>query len=470
MNRREFLTIAGAIGLVGCGGADSGNSNGTASAPGPGAVTPAESLPIIVLGAGMAGLAAASKLVSAGKKVVVLEARARTGGRLHTSHLWKDAPMDLGATWIHGDDAANPITELARKAGARTTTTSFSRDRAYGSDGHLLSAAENERIATLRTEIRQSISKFQDASSDLPLSDAIYSGTNYQNRTASERDSIDYLINTTYEHEYSGAATDLSGLWFDSDSRFEGGERLFLDGYGVLIDYLAKGIDVRLEHVVSAVSYGDGTVTITTNKGRFVGAGAVITLPLGVLQSGQVQFEPQLPAQKLQAIAKLGMGVLNKCFLQFPAPFWDTDSDWINYIPAGAKNGQWAEWVSLSRTTGKPILLGFNAAKFGAQIESWSDQEIVSDAMRTLTIIFGKNIPNPLGWQISRWGSDPYAKGAYSYNKVGSTPSMRDDLASKVGQQLYFAGEATERKYYQTVHGAFLSGLRAADEILAAKV
>lgn len=474
MKRRDFLTFAGALTLVGCGGADEQAELPSSTIPGPAPVTPpgaaTEALPIIVIGAGIAGLAAARKLADAGKQVIVLEARARTGGRLFTSGKWKDAAVDLGATWIHGDGAANPIASLAVQAGARTATTSFDSDLAYGSDGHILSSAERDRIAALRAEIRQAISSVQDSTSDQSLSDAVYRGTNYQNRAAAEQEGIDYLINTTYEHEYSGAASDLSAFWFDSDSKVDGAERLFLDGYNVLTDHLAKGLDIRLEHVAASVSYGNDMVTVATNKGPIKGLCAVVTLPLGVLQSGQVQFDPPLPSGKQQAIAKLGMGVLNKCFLRFPSAFWDTQTDWLNYIPVNSRNGHWAEWVSLARPTGQPVLLGFNAATFGTQIESWSDAEIVADAMRTLKIMFGNHIPDPVDSQITRWAADPYARGSYSYNKLGSTPGMRDDLASRVGPSLYFAGEASDKKYFQTVHGAFLSGQRAADEILTLKI
>ncbi len=465
------MTIAGALTLVGCGGGSDGGQTDGAAAPGPAAVTPpgaaTAALPIIVIGAGIAGLAAASKLRDAGKQVIVLEARARTGGRLFTSGKWKDAAVDLGATWIHGDSAANPITALATQAGARTATTSFDSDLAYGSDGHLLSAAESDRLSALRTEIRQAIGSAQDGANDRSLSDAVYSGTQYQSRPVAEQEGINYLVNTTYEHEYGGAATDLSALWFDSDSKFDGGERLFLDGYNVLTEHLAKGLDIRLEHVVASVSYGNDMVTVTTNQGTLQCRCALITLPLGVLQAGQVRFEPPLPSNKQQAIAQLGMGVLNKCLLRFPSVFWNAQTDWINYIPVSERNGQWAEWVSLARPTGQPVLLGFNAAQFGAQIEAWSDADIVADAMRTLKTMFGNQIPDPVDHQITRWAADPYARGSYSYNKLGSTPGMRDDLASNVGRTLYFAGEATDKKYFQTVHGAFISGQRAAGEILA---
>lgn len=468
MQRRDFFTLTGSLALAACGGGDAGDAGASGSptpAPAPAPAPAVKS--VIVIGAGMAGLAAARQLRDAGRAVIVVEARDRLGGRLFTSNRWADAPLDVGATWIHGDGPGNPVSDLARRAGARLATTSFGRDQAYDSDGRRLDAKGAARMSELLSGIRKAIGDYQRSDRDSSLREVIYHGLAYGDRSADDQRRIDHLINTSYEHEYSGDAGSLSALWFDSDSRYEGSESLFLDGYKVLVDYLAKGLDVRLEHVVSAISYGAHGVTVSTNKGDITGELAVVTLPLGVLQSKQVRFDPPLPANKSDAIAGLGMGVLNKCLLRFPTAFWDTQADWINYIPSRANHGHWAEWVSLARPTGQAILLGFNAASFGLEIEAWSDRDIVADAMATLRTLFGNDIPAPTDWQISRWGSDPYARGAYSFNKLGSTPGMRDDLASKVDGVLYFAGEATDSRYFQSVHGAYLSGQRAAGEVLA---
>ena len=113
-------------------------------------------------------------------------------------------------------------------------------------------------------------------------------------------------------------------------------------------------------------------------------------------------------------------------------------------------------------------MLGFNAADRGREIEAWSDGQIVESAMKTLKTVFGANIPQPIDYQITRWASDPFAKGSYSYNAIGSTPKMRYALANPLNGQLFFAGEATNRDYFGTAHGAYLSGLRAARDVLSA--
>jgi monoamine oxidase len=204
---------------------------------------------------------------------------------------------------------------------------------------------------------------------------------------------------------------------------------------------------------------------VLTEELAFVADRVVVTLPLGVLQSNSVRFTPELPSEKRHALATLGMGVLNKCYLRFNEAFWPHDVDWLGHV--SAHHGVWTEWVSFQRVAQMPILLGFNAADRGMEIEAWSDPQIVASAMETLRIMFGADIPQPSDYQITRWATDPFARGSYSYNALGSTPAMRDALAMPVQAKLFFAGEASHRVYFGTAHGAYLSGLRAAKRILA---
>jgi monoamine oxidase len=138
----------------------------------------------------------------------------------------------------------------------------------------------------------------------------------------------------------------------------------------------------------------------------------------------------------------------------------------MEYIPA--RHGEWVEWLNVARVGQKPVLLGFNAADFGKEIESWTDTKIVDSAMQTLKTIFGAGIPDPTDFQLTRWGADPYALGSYSFNALGSAPKMRNLLAQPIDQRIFFAGEATDKSYFATVHGAYLSGLRAAKEVMSA--
>lgn len=417
---------------------------------------------ILVIGAGIAGLAAAHQLQRAGHAVEVLEARERIGGRIHTSRSWPDAPMDLGASWINGFET-NPLGELARSIGLRTVLTSYDNSIAYGRSGKVFSAAEEQHVEQLRQRIARVLTAAQEGDADQSLQAAVESGLDWESLGASDQRLVDLLLNSIYEHEYAGSTREMSAWWWDDDGAFEGGDALFPKGFGAIPEHLAKGLSIRLGQSVQRISWDNAGVRIDVDGQTLRADRVIVSVPLGVLKAGAIEFTPRLPAAKRRAIEALRMGVLNKCFLRFPRAFWPTDVDWIERVPE--RRGEWTEWVSFARPTGKPVLLGFNAADFGRQIEASSDAQIVTGAMRALRGIYGNDIPQPTGQQITRWAADPFALGSYSFNAVGADPKVREDLAASIDGRVYFAGEATSRKHFATTHGAYLSGLRAAREV-----
>jgi monoamine oxidase len=257
----------------------------------------------------------------------------------------------------------------------------------------------------------------------------------------------------------------LSAHWYDHAEEFGGDDALFARGFGVIPEHLAKGLTIKLGQVVREVRWEKSPVRVVTQDSEFEADRVLVTLPLGVLQAGKVAFTPALPRDKTNAIAKLGMGVLNKCYLRFEEPFWPKDADWLEYV--SDTPGAWTEWVSFWSAAKQPVLLGFNTADRGREIEDLSDEKIVASAMRTLRTIYGERIPEPSGIQVTRWAKDPFAMGSYSFNAIGSTPNMRKVLAAPMENTVYFAGEAVHSTYFGTAHGAYLSGLKAAKEILA---
>ncbi|MEZ4640019.1 MAG: FAD-dependent oxidoreductase [Caldilineaceae bacterium] len=451
MNRRSLLKIA-SLSLL-------GGMIQACSAPRPAA----DRRRVIVIGAGMAGLAAARSLAGQNFDVVVLEARDRIGGRTWTSDHWPDAPLDLGASWIHGVED-NPITALADEIQARTFATSYDSSILYDSEGEPIDARTEAQLERLSEEIADHIVTAQDADRDQSLRRTVERALRWDNLSAAERAQVDYVLNSEYEQEYGGSADELSTYWLDDGDEFDGDDVIFYQGYQVIVDALAEGLTIEVDRPVQRIEWTGAQVTVHSDAERYVADHVVVTLPLGVLKSGNVVFDPPLPQEKQRAISALGMGVLNKCYLRFPAVFWDDEFDWLGYL--SLEPGRWQEWVSLARPTGLPILLGFNAADYGRAIEARTDAEIVDDAMQTLRAIFGDDIPDPEDVQITRWAADPFALGSYSFNALGSSPDMRDALAAPVDNRIFFAGEATSRAYFGTVHGAYLSGVRAAQEIL----
>ena len=419
---------------------------------------------VVVVGAGISGLAAARELQRHDHEVIVLEARERTGGRIWTSRTWKDMPLDLGATWIHGVKG-NPITELADEMRIRRLVTSYEKYAIYSTQGERLTKTGENRLSLLREKVQHMLKRAGNADEDVSIREAIDPLIKEFPADSEAVRFINFIVNSYFEHEYAGSASELSAHWYDSDKEFAGDDAFFADGYDVITEFLAKDLRVELSTPVKSIDWQTPQVFVRTDRGDFEADHVVVTVPLGVLKNETIQFAPLLPERKRKAIKSLGMGVLNKCYLLFPEVFWPEDVDWLEHIPE--HHGVWTEWVSFKRTANRPVLMGFNAADRGREIEAWTDQQIVDSAMKTLRTIFGSNIPGPIDYQITRWASDPFARGSYSFNALGSTPTSREDLAEPLGGKIFFAGEATSTNYFGTVHGAYLSGLRAARDVLS---
>lgn len=455
MSRRRFLKLMGLV-LLSSGASASGGSMQRDEA--------VSNTRTLVIGAGLAGLAAARELLRHGHQVIVLEARDRLGGRIWTSSQWPDVPLDLGATWIHGTKG-NPITGLADVLKAPRLITSYDRSVIYNTSGQLLTQPEAMQLDAISQRVFAALRKAQDLDEDRSVRQAVASLEKEFRASPEATRFLNFCLSGAIEQEFSGSASRLSAQWYDSVKEFAGGDALFAQGFSVITNDLAQGIDVQFSQVVKEVHWRQPRVRVVTQSSEFDADNVVVTLPLGVLQSNAVIFTPALPDRKRNAIARLGMGVLNKCYLRFPRAFWPQDVDWLEYV--SAQHGEWTEWVSFQRVSQAPILLGFNAADRGRDIEALSNEQIVDSAMNTLTTIFGADIPQAIDYQVTRWATDSFAGGSYSYNAVGSTPEMRNALARPLNGHVFFAGEATSREFFGTAHGAYLSGLRAAKDVLS---
>jgi monoamine oxidase len=452
VTRRELLQglVAGAAALGVAGGCGASRGNGDDA--------------VLVVGAGVAGLAAARELVRVGFAVTVLEARDRLGGRVHTSDAWPGIPVDLGASWIHGT-RGNPITALADAAGAVRVPTSY--------DSAQLHIAAELRAAGVRTAaseaagdlVARAVRRAWRGDRDVSLQAALDAALRGRTVAPGFRSQLAFHLDSTYVQEWSGDADALSAWQIDEDQAFGGPDVLFPDGYGQIVDHLARGLAVRTGEPVTGIAYGAGGVVATTRRGEHHAGHAVITLPLGVLQAGGVTFSPPLPARTRAAVTALGMGSYMKTWMRFDRVFWPERFDWHGHL--APTPGIWSEWVSLAKLDGTPVLLGFNAGSRARRMESWSDERIVADAMPVLRDMFGARAPEPVAVQVTRWTRDPYARGSYSFYAVGSTPGDRRALAAPVAGRFVLAGEAVHDRYPSTVHGAFLSGVRAARTIAA---
>lgn len=429
---------------------------------------------VLVVGAGVSGLAAARTLQEAGRRVTVLEGRERIGGRVVTSRAWADLPCDLGASWIQGA-RKNPIAELADSWGLPTKATDPDEATVLRPGGRRVTDEEARALDGWMKELFAAIQEERARHAEdgvglglgpvvaRLLGEAVAEGE----ITAVQRADVEQMLAAAVENEYAADLDELSLLHYDAADGTGGAHLLLPRGYDEVPRRLAEGLDVRLGHVVTAVEHGADGVKVVTSKGAFEAQRVVVTLPLGVLQRGGVAFRPALPAPKLAAIRRLGMGVLDKLFLRFPRSFWgELSHDLIGFV--GQPRGAWAETVDLQHVYGKPVLMCFLAGTRAREAEALSDEQVVASAMSWLRQAFGADVPEPTAWQRTRWAADPFAYGSYSFLAKGSTLTDVEALAAPVGGRLFFAGEATTTMDPATVHGAYRSGLRAAEEVLEA--
>ncbi|XP_057427939.1 protein FLOWERING LOCUS D [Lotus japonicus] len=434
---------------------------------------------VIVIGAGLAGLAAARQLMRFGFKVTVLEGRKRAGGRVYTKKMEVgnrvSAAADLGGSVLTGT-LGNPLGILARQLGDMLHKV---RDKCplYRVDGKPVDPDTDVKVESAFNRLLDKASRLRqlmgEVSVDVSLGAALDTFRQvYKDAVNDEEMNLFNWHLANLEYANAGLLSHLSLAFWDQDDPYDmGGDHCFLPGgNGKLVQALAENVPILYEKTVHTIRYSSNGVQVLAGSQVFEGDMALCTVPLGVLKKGSIKFIPELPQRKLDGIKRLGFGLLNKVAMLFPHVFWETDLDTFGHLSDDpSRRGEFFLFYSYATVAGGPLLIALVAGEAAHKFESMPPTDAVTRVLQILKGIYepkGINVPEPIQTVCTRWGSDPFCFGSYSNVAVGASGDDYDILAESVGDgRLFFAGEATTRRYPATMHGAFLSGLREASNM-----
>ena len=406
---------------------------------------------VIVIGAGVAGLAAARRVHDAGRNVLVCEARDRIGGRV-----WSDASdptcaIELGAEYIHGDDVST--WQFVRQLGLATTIAGRWDGRRIWHNAQLQHAvalfATDASLPPLTT-IEEQIATYAgpDISFAQWLDDNEYQGL--ARHLADIRLAHSAATTPELASIYAMQADILQG------EHLGGNDHHIVGGYAPIVTALAQSLSICFQCVVTAIREAGDQCRVTLADGAVLTAKRVIvTIPLALLKIGSIAFDPPLPAAKVQAIRQIDMHGGIKIALRFRDRLWDDTASFFSLVdPAPV----W--WTA---APGAPYLMGFFTGPRAAHIGAVTDP--LATCLDLLTTVFGDVVREQLvGWRMINWSVDPWSLGAYSSVPVGAH-GLRPALAAPHGR-VHFAGEATAVDGHSaSVHGAISSGWRAVAEI-----
>ena len=424
-----------------------------------------------MVGAGIAGLAVANALAHASVDCVVLEARRRVGGRLHTADL-SGAWVDLGGSWMH-HPIGNPLRDFAKAVGIECrdgdplpTLTGFDCSTRLW-----LSHADIEASLTVELE------GFNAALGELrtrlgPAASAAEGIEAYLATTGLEGAALRRArqgLRASVEADAAGAAEHQSLEWLWTQEEYAGG--YFGDlpegGYRSVVDAMAAGLDVRMDWPVARVDMRGNGVSVTSVSGETeAGSHVVVAVPLGALKNDLPRFEPPLPHERADAVRRLGFGRYEKVSLKFDEAFW-REAGWSHLVLFPPEPAEPASWVfDLDALCGVPILVCHTFHSATGHLAGASTAAAARWVMGMLDAALGEPCPEPVAVGVTGWADDPYTAGAYTHVPPGSSNADLDILGTPVTGRLLFAGEHTQSARLGYADGAMTSGIREAKRLL----
>jgi monoamine oxidase len=401
---------------------------------------------VVIIGAGAAGLYAGYLLKSKGINFQILEANTSYGGRLAKLEGFADFPIDLGAQWLHGKNSI--LGDFITKSKTKITLDDSSEKFWFN----------NQLIDTLPKDVHSIFLKEEDVP-DLSFKDyAIQQGFN-----------IDYqYIVENIAGDSGASASSISAYWkMKEEENWVSGDDdfKFQETYFDFIDQqIASAVqdNIALNTVVNKIDYSQDVITVTdSNNTTYLADKVIVTVPISILKSNDIQFVPTLPAEKTIAFSKIGMGAGMKVFLKFTNKFYDEN------IIGGPICAAYAD-ESIGKLTNENVLLAFI---MGEQAEfltaQGSDVAMTNALLQELDVMYaGQATASFISSHVQNWTTNPFVKGAYSYSTV-DMGDARKIAAQSINKKLYFAGEAMNISgHHQTVQGAVETAYREVINIL----
>lgn len=408
---------------------------------------PAE-VDVVIIGAGAAGIAAARKLIAAGRSVAVLEAKDRVGGRCVTDTVNFGTPMDLGAHWIHAP-ADNPLVPLARGAGFSLYDDPDKPRLLIKGRGPR--EGEREGFASALRRAQRAILEAGEAGREVALSEVVPTDL------ADWRPTVEFL-----KGAWDSGKEMAQISCVDFYNAIETRDMFCREGYGTVVARLAEGLPVRLSTAVTKVDWSGRGVTVETPAGNLKAHHAIVTVSTAVLAANVIRFSPVLPKRQQDAFNALSCGAYEHLIVQLPDNPADASPDEAFVVKADGP----ATAKPLARIGGSDWWYLDVGGRFARDLAAAGPAAMKAFASEFVGNELGPRARRALGEvQVTSWSTDPFVRGAWSVAGPGATP-QRLRLAEPVGQRILFAGEATDDGLWGTVGGAWASGERAADQAL----
>lgn len=418
---------------------------------------------VIIIGAGMAGMAAAQELMAKGLSVVVLEASASLGGRLRDGDVGGQR-FDAGAAWIHATDE-NPLTPLVRQRGFALVAHDAPL-QGFGGKGtpDEQGIAIGEAIEKAQHALEQAAAAGVDTAAGGVLRHGTATTASWQVHAANsvgpltmgvDIDQVSTLDAGSAPAEEHGANTTATP------------DQFVAEGLNAVVTSFSHGVPIRLSTPVSEVRWGDQGVEVRAGGVSYRGKKVLVTTSTGALASGKIAFDPPLPSWKTEAIKALPMATYDKIAVRF-----DKDV----FTAKGTKAGAFVYELDdehpidvLVRPMGKDLVVGLVGGSYADGLAQRGEDAMVEALLQKLERIYGKEVrEHAVASEVTSWRSDPWALGSFTAAKPGYA-RMREKLRRPVGSSgtptVFFAGEATSLKWNGMAPGAFITGQQAAQSI-----